>query len=218
MEFEINEENIINKEFYKTLSVGISLICPICKNILKEPLFCLDCQNSFCKICITNWKQNNDTCPFRCKNPKFQKNNIISKILSLLKFKCKNGCGEEIMYDKLNEHYTEKCKKIDFKNMYLNLLNKFKEIQINNINYSNHPRFFKSKYHEHSLIYFSRIDDPIVLKKNHIVWMCNVCKCNGNDVKKVPSYYCSVCDFDLCLKCKIKNLLFKKFLSIFKIL
>ena len=73
-----------------------------------EPVECSICQNSYCKKCI---KQNNDICPNRCGNSDFKdvlgKKNLITKF----KFKCIKGCGSEIAYDDIINHYNNGCKK-----------------------------------------------------------------------------------------------------------
>ena len=34
------------------------------------------------------------------------------------------------------------------------------------------------------------------------VWRCNICRVSAD--KDTPSYYCTLCDYDLCVKCATK--------------
>jgi hypothetical protein len=70
-----------------------------------EPVICFSCQTTFCKKCSKNLKDKGDNCPKKCSVPNINdvigKNNLISKF----KFKCINGCGEEILFDNIMNHY-----------------------------------------------------------------------------------------------------------------
>ena len=94
------------------------LLCQICLHILISPVECDKCKQCYCQSCI---KKYNYLCPYRCKNPNFKENKFINKVLSTLKFKCKNGCNKIIGYDNLEKHYDEDCDKIDFKKKYKDL-------------------------------------------------------------------------------------------------
>lgn len=90
-----------------------SLICMICQEILKLPLECNYCKNSFCKKCIENWLTKNNSCPFRCTGKILLKkpHNIIMDSLKRLHFNCKNiswGCPEKLDYEQYIKH-TEEC-------------------------------------------------------------------------------------------------------------
>ena len=106
MEKFINEGTVVNNEIYQVFKD--SVMCPICSNILIEPVICMKCQNSYCKRCSEDWTQKNDKCPNRCENPNYQKSLDKNNILSKLKFKCEN-CGEKIFYEKVQNHINE-CK------------------------------------------------------------------------------------------------------------
>ena len=108
MEKFINEDTIIKNDIYNLFSD--SLICPICKCIMIEPVICLGCQNKFCKNCIENWKKKN-ICPNRCEDPIYK--NIIEKnrLITKFKFKCIKGCGAEIPFNEIKNHYNSNCLK-----------------------------------------------------------------------------------------------------------
>lgn len=115
-EFELNEEDIVNKEEYSKFKIDnqeVSLLCPICECIFIDPYYCSSCQNSFCKSCLEHWKsKNNGECIYRCKNSKFAPSRMILPNLKRLRFKCQNGCNLEIEYQNIEEHYKNKCPKL----------------------------------------------------------------------------------------------------------
>ena len=89
------------------------LICMICQEILKNPVECQFCKNSFCKKCIENWLTKNNSCPFRCTGKILLKkpHKIIMDSLKILHFNCKNiswGCPEKLDYQQYIKH-TEDC-------------------------------------------------------------------------------------------------------------
>ena len=106
MEKYVNEKNIVKNEVYELFKDNI--ICQSCNSLMIDPVICLNCQSTFCKKCSKNLKDKGENCPKKCSNFNIQdvigKNNLISKF----KFKCINGCGEEILYDNINNHY-KKC-------------------------------------------------------------------------------------------------------------
>ena len=107
MEKYINEETIEKDNIYDLIKDKIT--CPICNNIMIEPVICLGCQTTFCKKCKKILKKKKQNCPNECKNPTIsdvvEKNNMISKF----KFKCIKGCGTEIPFKDINKHYNSDC-------------------------------------------------------------------------------------------------------------
>ena len=107
MEEYINEDTIIKNETFNSFPELI--ICQICQCIMLEPVMCMNCQNYFCKNCIDGWKNKSGTCPNRCENPTYksviEKNRLITK----MKFKCIKGCGAEILFDDIKNHYSSNC-------------------------------------------------------------------------------------------------------------
>ena len=193
----IDPDLVINKENFKLIEFNV--ICSICNGIVVSPVQCLECENCFCQICIESWKKKSgDSCPFRCKNPKFKDSRLIKSILSNIKFKCKNGCNEEIPYLEIDNHYEENCPKIDYKQKYfelkkkyLDILKKSNELE-NQLNKKNN-KTFKSIYHNHIL------NDNTTSESN---WRCDICD-TYNDAKTEKRFRCENCDFDICIKCKI---------------
>ena len=103
--------------------------CPICLNVLMSPVQCNKCNNCFCKLCINTYEDSKIKCPFRCEYPIYQENKFVKNVLSILKFKCKNGCSEIIKYEDLEKHYEEDCKKIDFKKKYKELKKEYDKVK-----------------------------------------------------------------------------------------
>ena len=58
-----------------------------------------------------DWKSrnNNNSCPNRCENAIMR--DVIGKnlLISKFKFKCIKGCGAEIPFDDINNHYNSNC-------------------------------------------------------------------------------------------------------------
>ena len=103
------EINYYNKDYVIGNIDLNNLICPICYNILKNPISCSLNQNShtFCKECIDISLEVSDACPI-CKNyfeyiPNFEIENILQEI----NFKCiyyKEGCSKILKYSEYFSH------------------------------------------------------------------------------------------------------------------
>ena len=143
---EISPDDIYNKT--EAENIKELLKCPICLNILMTPVQCDKCNKCFCKLCIEQYQDYKTKCPFRCENPLYLENKFVKNVLSILKFRCKNGCDKIINYDDLEKHYEEECEKIDFKKKYEELLknhnklkNDYDKIAFKAYNYYN--KFFR---------------------------------------------------------------------------
>lgn len=116
LEYTLKEDKI------KTLGISSSLLigdfkdmgdyitCPICFNILFEPVECKGCSMTMCKKCITKWLEtNNSTCPNKCKNfIETSIDRLAAKMLSKVKLMCYNNnefCSQIVSYEKFLEHY-----------------------------------------------------------------------------------------------------------------
>lgn len=103
--------------------------CSICQGISYNPVECTSCGNCFCEKCIMNWMKEKKKCVFRCESPIIKYSTLANDIISLLNFKCKNGCGVIINYKDIKQHYENDCSKIDFKQAYFNMLKQKGDIQ-----------------------------------------------------------------------------------------
>ncbi|MCQ2818559.1 MAG: hypothetical protein MJ252_14920 [archaeon] len=191
----MNESEIINKEELSRIDKSF-IYCTICTGIVYEPMMCTECQNSFCKKCIGKWYSNHTDCPFKCGGKELIEGKIIKRILSNIKFKCKNGCGVEIPYGEYALHYEEKCEKINFKEKYINLLNEIRGGDKNHYPVKDIPNFYlTSKYHIHKL---TKVQ---TCRRNFTCGIC--CKTIYGTYKE--SYYCPMCNFDICMTCSKKE-------------
>ena len=105
MEEFANEESVIEDDIYSNFKD--SVICPICHDIIINPVMCMNCQNSYCQKCIDNWSKRDNRCPNHCENPNYKKSIEKNTILSKLKFKC-NKCDGQIFYNDVRKH-SENC-------------------------------------------------------------------------------------------------------------
>lgn len=100
-------ENIINN----FNNDNIDLQCPICYNLVWEPLACNHCGISFCQFCINKSLLSGNFCPY-CKIKPFKKTPtkaFLRKFLNKIKIKCINPfCKERIDYFNYLSH-LEKC-------------------------------------------------------------------------------------------------------------
>lgn len=124
----IEANNIINQEQYNTIKQFS--ICGICKGILYEPYQCQKCENGFCKKCLETWEKESKTCPYKCQNPSFKESRLLRNMLSVLKFKCDNGCDVAIPYEELFHHYDYSCTKIKYEQKVPPLIKKLNDLEI----------------------------------------------------------------------------------------
>ena len=224
----IDPELVINKEHFKLIEYNV--ICSICSGVVVSPMQCLECENCFCESCIGEWKRNKgqNSCPFRCKNPSFRNSRLIKSLLSNLKFKCKNGCNEEIPYLDLEVHYNEKCQKleedkskneIDYKLKYLEYKNKYYDLLKINLELEKKLNEYKKNSNNLGLSNSNIMNNNIINNNKefksefhtHILyekvdpdsmWICDLCQ-DKYKFTKDKRFTCEACKFDVCLKCKI---------------
>lgn len=179
------ENDIVNREYYEGIKDIIK--CGICLDIVKEPVQCSKCQHYFCSQCSKQLKN----CPFRCENSSIIPSFTCNQLLSGLKIKCK--CGNEIGYDFLRKHKEKDCKKennVDYMEKYLNLKKEYDLLVQGRYKINDDKYWIKSSVHTH----------PIECNKRFLrSWNCSNCKKSFSD--NVPSYHCTLCNFDLCYYC-----------------
>ena len=104
METYVNNKTLIEDDI--AILFKSSVTCPICVNILINPVICINCQKVHCKKCIDNPINEDKKC--LCDNPNYQKAYDKIEILSKLKFICFE-CGEGIPYDEAQKHHGFCC-------------------------------------------------------------------------------------------------------------
>lgn len=94
--------------------VDEELICPICSQVLEEPVQVVTCEHAFCQACITEWLSRQPTCPVD-RQPITTVNlrsvpRILRNLLSRLNIACDNaiyGCNQVLKLDALQGHLDE---------------------------------------------------------------------------------------------------------------
>lgn len=108
----LDTEAVLNKEFFETIKEMV--VCVICTGVIIDPKQCSNCENTFCKMCISDWLKTGNTCPFKCvqfsvKEPSRTVKNLIEK----LSFKCPLDCSLKVdmNYDTVCKHFND-CEKL----------------------------------------------------------------------------------------------------------
>ena len=210
----LDKSDIINIEECKAIENCI--ICTICSGVVIDPLQCRSCENVFCRSCIEEWKKKSNTCPYKCQDFTLKENKIFNSIIANLKFKCSNGCDEAIPYLELSEHYQNKCAKLDYYPKYKALLDEYKKLKEEyeklgtktiSVKDEKFPKILNSQIllpiHSHPLM-------KCETKRGG--WNCDICSSTNRGT--IKSYYCSICDYDVCENCKKMQLSEKLFQSV----
>lgn len=97
------------------VDVSQNFHCPICLNILKEPVQCQNNEHYFCTTCITRHLRNYETCPTCMEKLTLETTRraprIVTDYLSELKISCnyaERGCREFVPLESLEAH-TKDC-------------------------------------------------------------------------------------------------------------
>jgi len=186
-DLHFEEKDIVNKKYFEGIKSIVT--CPICLDIIRNPVQCNSCQNCFCLNCI----QRNSQCPFRCQFSSFPESLLCKKLLSEIIIKCK--CGEEIGYDFIEKHKKEDCEYQDYKEKYLQLKKEYDKLMNLDILTEKKGYNIKSYLHPH-----------VMVCNRHFLlnWSCDNCKRSYN--ADTPSYNCTLCNYDLCYTCAANSL------------
>jgi len=95
--------------------VDEELLCPVCSEVLEDPLQAPACEHAFCAACITEWLSRQQTCPVD-RQPIHTAQlkpvpRILRTLLAKLQVSCSNkehGCGAVVRLELLASH-TEEC-------------------------------------------------------------------------------------------------------------
>ncbi len=107
----INNGPYLKKERVGNLMYPELIICSLCKGLLWLPKSCVNCETSYCSLCIKKWQAENSEpiiCPKPCSG--FSERNCpaaVVHILNTLEVKCRNtlyGCNETLRYTSLETH------------------------------------------------------------------------------------------------------------------
>ena len=182
------ENDIENKEYYKGIKPMVN--CSICLNIIQDPVQCNKCQHFFCSECVKNL----EICPFRCEDNVYTPSLTCKQLISELKIKC--ICGKVLLYDFFRKHKEEECEKADFKKSYFNLKKKYELLKKELNKKKNEDYKIKHSYYIMSSLHCHPIE---VIKRFINSWFCDNCHQTFNET--IPSYHCTLCDFDVCYNC-----------------
>lgn len=106
----INEDTIVNKDYFNQINNQQILTCCICDELLNDPLMCSKCQTSFCKHCINSWLSKSKICPMQCQNSQYvEVSKVLKSIMDGLIIKCEL-CGEQTTLFKYPKH-SQTCSK-----------------------------------------------------------------------------------------------------------
>ena len=147
MEKYVNEETLIKDDIFKSLPEDL-IICPICTLLMIEPVMCVNCMNHFCKKCTEDWNKKNNTCPNGCQNAILKTQIEKNRLITRLKFKCIKGCGAEIFFSDITNHYNSNCleKKENEKNKSESKIRFLKKKEVAKLKNRAKLDYFTSKY------------------------------------------------------------------------
>ena len=100
----IKEEQIENYDQYKKILE--SFCCPICLDIVKNPLECTKCETLYCEECWEFIKMAGKKCTMNCEKASVKKaNKFVLDTLSKLKITCESCQKKNIDYNMYIIHY-----------------------------------------------------------------------------------------------------------------
>ncbi|KAH8260044.1 E3 ubiquitin-protein ligase NRDP1 [Drosophila bipectinata] len=91
--------------------VDQELICPICTDVLEEPVQSSGCEHAYCRACIDKWIQQKQICPVDrsalLPGHLVPVSRLMRNMLSRLKIKCtfaENGCSQLLALEGFRRH------------------------------------------------------------------------------------------------------------------
>lgn len=98
---------------FRESDVNEEFICPICQDVLEDPVLVENCEHLFCRQCINKWLQTSKTklCPIdrieinesTLRPPQRSFRNLITSLLISCDFQI-NGCEEWVKIEELSTH------------------------------------------------------------------------------------------------------------------
>ena len=152
---------VIMDDFFN--SIKEEATCTICFDIKIDPIMCTKCQNSYCSKCIKNWSSKSKNCPYQCDSPTYQTARVVKNLICKLNFKCKNGCNKIIPFEKVQSHNEFECDKIDFREKYQKLMDRYNNLLEQN----------KELERNVEKIFHFQMDSVILENKNELFFIYN---------------------------------------------
>jgi len=91
--------------------VDEELICPICTDVLEEPVQSSGCEHAYCRACIDKWMQQKQICPvdrsILLTSNLVPVSRLMRNMLGRLKIKCSfspNGCDQMLALEEFRNH------------------------------------------------------------------------------------------------------------------
>lgn len=197
-------DEISNVQLFKRIESSVK--CQLCSGIIINPYQCPKCGYICCKNCLEgfslcksqtpipstpagNLPSSKEYKPCGC-DCDFRQNKIISKLLAKLEFKKQNS------HD--SQSYEERIKKIKMKHECKYMENKIKEIK-------DQLNIAKNENKEIGKVIISVHQHPLVLcKTKRFSYVCD--ECGKTSFGSTAGYYCTICDYDFCVKCYQKKI------------
>jgi len=109
----LNETLVLPESLEYFQKVLKQLICSICEELIIDPVSCQTCSNAYCRKCLTNYMNNNKSCPLDDCNPIEITEEIEKSLknkLEKIKIKCFYNCGNNNLTMYEYGKHLEKCK------------------------------------------------------------------------------------------------------------
>ena len=105
----IDDDCLIEDEFYNDIKEMIE--CKLCQKLLKTPMMCNVCGSAFCNNCVKKMQKKKDK-SHKCKKAKYIENKNVIKMMSKLKYLCRN-CKNEVKKEDIENHLKQGCEKLE---------------------------------------------------------------------------------------------------------
>ena len=155
----ISKKYINNYDVYKVIIDH--LICPLCLNVLFDPIECNLCQTVMCRNCYFILKSAGKNCiNEECKGTYTKANRLIRNFLSDLTIKCYICNKDNINYDNYINH-IKICNKLNVNNNYDNAFKIINCVCNNKFDINSFNKHYKECFYFKSK--FKELDDKIVI-------------------------------------------------------
>lgn len=131
----IKEFTIISEDGQFKEELENLITCKICLEVVKNPQQCKTCENVYCEICLSKWK---NECPMRCQNQNqneiiqtnFKPSKVFLNLYQKIKLNCR-GCSKNVLAEDFQDHDEDKIsnkiivktpENFDYKKQYYEML------------------------------------------------------------------------------------------------
>ena len=93
--------------------INSELICPICEEIVDDPIECSNCEKAFCSQCIQDWSSVKKECPNRCPKLDLRSSHRFFRTMwESVIIKCsryREGCSAVMQMQYIKKHEMLEC-------------------------------------------------------------------------------------------------------------